>query len=199
VFKIEFNDPTVTGLVFEFPLLSETGVPIYNNPLTVNFFGLPDGAPYPCGNSNNGWTTTKPTVKCYIKNGDTTNLYTPTRIFMSDFTYSGTMTVRLLFHNPSPNNWLNIKIKAYGGSRTLNPIFGQDYLGYYNMMYILQTIGFTVANYNYTSTISSLYFYPLITNRLVWRNNNDFILSNVIPNNLMTVPAGSMTILRVPL
>lgn len=67
------------------------------------------------------------------------------------------------------------------------------------MMYILQTIGFTVANYNYTNTISSLYFYPLITNRLIWRDNNDFVLSNIIPNNGMAVPAGFMTILRVPL
>lgn len=184
----------VKGLVFEIPLVDELGVPIYSNP-TAAFFSLDDGAPYPCG--NNGLSATG-AVKCYIEKGDNTRLGAPVRIHMTDFYYTGgTMQVRLLLQNPDANKFLSVKVHAYGSSKTTTSVYGTNYLGYFNFMYVIQALS---TSYQVGSSTNT-YFYPQFTNRLVWRYPEQFILSRTIPSPgpVAAAPTASFSILEVPL
>lgn len=183
----------VEGLVFEIPTVDELGVPIYSNP-TAAFFSLDDGAPYPCG--NNGLAATG-NVKCFLEKGDSSGLGTPVRIHMTDFYYFGSMMVRLIFQNPDANKFLSVKVHAYGNSKSSSSVYGINYLGYYNFMYIIQTLP---TSYQ-TNSASNTYFYPQNSNRLVWRYPEQFILSRTIPSPgpLAAAPTGSVSILEVPL
>lgn len=194
--QLWFNSASsiVKGLVFEIPLVDELGVPIFLTPNTA-FMGLTDGAPYPCG--NNGLSSTG-RVKCYLERGDNTRLGASVRIHMTDFGYTGgTMMARLLLNNPDNLKWLSIKVHAYGTSKTKNSVYGVNYLGYYNFMYLFKT----AASSYLTNAYSNSYFYPELSTRLIWRDSSNFILSRTIPSPgpSTSAPTGTVTILEVPL
>lgn len=183
----------VKGLVFEIPVRDELGQPIYSNP-TAAFFTLDDGAPYPCGNNGLGATGA---VKCFLEKGDPTLLGAPVRIHMTDFYYTGgTMKVRLLLQNPDANTFLSVKVKAYGSSKSTTSVYGINYLGYFNFMYVIQALPSA-----YTPGSATGYFYPQFSNRLIWRYPEQFILSRIIPSPgpVANAPALSVSILEVPL
>lgn len=112
---------------------------------------------------------------------------------MTDFSYSSTMFARLLLKNPDNLRWLSIKVHAYGSAKTKNSVYGANYLGYFNFMYILQTAS---ASYQ-TNSYSNTYFYPEVTSRLISRDSNNFILSRTIPSPGpgAAAPTGKVTIL----
>lgn len=89
----------ITGLVFEFPLRDQTGNYLYSSTSAKNdaFLDLEDGSTYPCGNNGYG---AGGNVKCFIFNGDHDHLTSPTRIIMTDFTYTSEMNCRFVFTNP---------------------------------------------------------------------------------------------------
>lgn len=185
----------VKGLVFEIPLVDELGVQIFSDPTTA-FFSLTDGAPYPCG--NNGLSSSG-RVKCYLETGDNAKLGAPVRIHMTDFSYSSTMFARLMLFNPDSTKWLSIKVHAYGTSKTKNSVYGTNYLGYYNFMYLFQSSAatYTAAGFQYSNS----YFYPELSNRLIMRDSSNFILSRFIPSPGPNInsPTSTVTILEVQL
>ena len=85
--KLTFNKTDITGLVFEFPLRDENGNYLYSSSSARNnaFLNLEDGSTYPCGNNGYG---AGGNVKCFIFNGNHDHLTSPTRIIMTDFTYT---------------------------------------------------------------------------------------------------------------
>lgn len=96
---LTFNRTDVTGLVFEIPLVDAAGTALYptDSRLSDAFFDLEDGSTYPCGNHGLG---AGGNVKCIILNGNNDHETTPTRIIMTDFTYSSQMNCRFIFRNP---------------------------------------------------------------------------------------------------
>ncbi len=127
--QMTFNRTDITGLVFQIPVKDTAGNYLYADAATLAaaFFNLENGATYPCGNHglNAGGN-----VKCTILNGDITYGTLPTRIIMTDFTYSSQMNCRFIFLNPSTvNSFFSVKVKAYGGTKSSTNLYGNLYLG----------------------------------------------------------------------
>lgn len=147
-----FNRTDVTGLLFEINMVDEKGTKLWNTGATTAFFGLSDGAAYPC---NNFGLQAGGDPKCFLVNGDNTNKGVPTRIFMTDFTYVNNMNCRVLFKNPDITGvWVSIKVLAYGGTRSSANLYGNIYMGYWNFMQVFQTVA-SVSAYSTTYTPSA--------------------------------------------
>lgn len=114
---------------------------------------------------------------------------------MADFAYTTRMRVRLLLNNPDDQKWLSIKVHAYGTTPNTRSIYGQNYLGYYNFMYILKSEASTYTQ----SSNANTHFYPEISTRLIQRNNERFVLLRAIPVVATSPPDLSLSILEVPL
>ena len=53
----------------------------------------------------------------------------PTKIVMTDFTYSSQMNCRFVFKNPSQTSrYITWKVKAYGGVKSSNNLYGDKFL-----------------------------------------------------------------------
>ena len=118
-FYVDINN--ITALQFEIPLVDEINIPKYSGAnFKEAFFNLPDGSEYPCGNNDGLSITSLGTPKCYIFNGDNTNMGMPTSITIYDINYSNNRIVaRILLHNPDViDSWMSVRVKAYKGKTT---------------------------------------------------------------------------------
>lgn len=126
--KLTFNRTDITGLVFEIPLKDKTGQVLYGSGQQAGaFLNLEDGSTYPCGNNGVG---DNGNVKCILKLGKFSKLTKPTRIIMTDFTYSTEMNARFIFTNPSViGSFFSIRVLAYGGERNEDNLYGNTFMG----------------------------------------------------------------------
>jgi hypothetical protein len=94
---------------------------------------LLDGSEYPCGNNNPSETATG-NPKCYIFNGDKTNMGIPTSITMYDIAYQNNKIIaRIILNNPDViDSWMSVRVKAYAGSSLNYSTFGNKYVGSWN-------------------------------------------------------------------
>ena len=163
--KLTFNKTDITGLVFEFPLRDELGNYLYSSTSARNnaFLNLEDGSTYPCGNHGHG---AGGNVKCFIFNGDHNQLTSPTKIIMTDFTYTSEMNCRFIFTNPeSTSRYFSVKVKAFGGTKTATNLYGDNYMGEWDFIDIFQTTSATNA---YTASYDRSTRLP---SQSPWRNN----------------------------
>ena len=126
-----FNRTDITGLVFEIPTFDKNGNALYSSlsARTTSFLNQDDGGSYPCG--NNGYSAGG-NVRCILLNGDHSNLGTPTRIIMTDFTYSTQMNCRFVFVNHDrTNTYFSVMVRAFGGTPTADNPYGDKYMGHW--------------------------------------------------------------------
>lgn len=114
---LHVNRSDITALQFIIPLRNEINQVVYSANSRSAFFDIQDGGEYPCGNNNPGSTDTG-NPKCFIYNGDNTEMGFPTIITMQDISYTGSIIkARLLFYNPDVNiRWFTVKVRAYSGT-----------------------------------------------------------------------------------
>lgn len=144
--RLTLNRPDITGLVFEIPLVDGAGTRLYSTTAdeTEGFLSVADGGIYPCGNHGLG---AGGNVKCFLHKGTSTHLTTPTRIVMTDFTYTAQMNCRFLILNPNNvNAFFSVKVKAFGGDKTETNLYGDKFLGEWDFTNIFQVIAATGTN-----------------------------------------------------
>ena len=174
--------------MFEIPLIDAAGTQLYPtaSKFTAAFFDLDNGATYPCGNNGFG---AGGNPKCIILNGDNQYGMTPTRIIMTDFTYSSQMNCRFLFMNPETNGaYFSVKVKAYGGDPSATNLYGDKFMGEWEFNDIFQvTSGGSVYTNTYTR---SAYKVPT---KSPWRNST----SDYVFGRSATLPIGRITLAKV--
>jgi len=85
---------------------------------------------------------------------------------MTDFTYVSQMNCRFVFKNPSSTGrYITWNVKAYGGVKTADNLYGDKFMGEYEFTDIFSTVSATV---DYNSYVSTSYRLP---SQSPWRNN----------------------------
>ena len=185
--KLTFNKTDITGLVFEFPLRDENGNYLYTSSSAQDnaFLDLQDGSTYPCGNNGYG---AGGNVKCFIFNGRHDHLTSPTRIIMTDFTYTTEMNCRFIFTNPeSTGRYFSVKVKAFGGTKSATNLYGDTFMGEWEFIDIFQTTSST--NFYSTSYDRS----SKLPSQSPWRDNTvHYVFSR---NQVISV--GRISVVRV--
>jgi hypothetical protein len=176
---LTFNRTDITGLVFEIPLRDTAGTYLYSDDakFATAFMSLENGATYPCGNNGYG-AGGKP--KCIILNGDNTKETVSTKIIMTDFTYNQKMNCRFIFYNPDTDGaYFSVKVKAYGGTRSENNLYGDKFMGEWNFMDIFRATSTSIFVDNQAYTRSWAGKYP---SQSPWRNNTiDYVFGKNYP------------------
>ena len=125
-FSLSFARNDINGLVLEIPVVSEDGTIIYNDPTLMS---LPSGSQYPCSvgiNTN---------VYCYYEKGSNTEYGKPTRIYITQFSASTSLSLRMLFTNPDVVGvFPSFTFKAFGGSYSAPKLMGQELRGRYTII-----------------------------------------------------------------
>jgi hypothetical protein len=97
-----------------------------------------DGQPYPCAVSG-----ASSTMKCYYQAGSG---YQPTKIQITDFTYSTTLTFAILLPNPtSAGIKLTATLLAFGGTRSAGALFGHKFMGRWYFKEMFETVTTTLT------------------------------------------------------
>ena len=125
-FTIYFSRNDINGLVLEIPVVNQDGTIIYSDPTLVN---LPSGSQYPCSvglNTN---------VFCYYEKGSVNDYGRPTRIYITQFSASTSLNLRMLFTNPdNVGVFPSFTFKAFGGSYSAPKLMGQELRGRYTIV-----------------------------------------------------------------
>ena len=110
------NRTDISALEFEIPLVNEINGVVYSANSFTAFFSINDGGEYPCGNNHPGVSGTG-NPKCFIYNGDNSEMGFPTVITMLDISYTSIIRARLLLFNPDQTGvWFSVNVKAYSGT-----------------------------------------------------------------------------------
>lgn len=149
-FQFSFSRTDFNGLIIEIPVVDPDGDTIYTDP---KFLGLPSGSKVPCSIGFNA------AINCFYETGSTAQYGTPTRIYVSHFTASASMTLRLLVTNPdNVGTWPSIFVRVMGGSFSGASIMGDELMGRWRFNRIFKTI---LSNSTYYITASeSTYSIP---------------------------------------
>ena len=183
------NRSDITGLQFIIPLRNEINQLIYSANARSAFFNIEDGGQYPCGNNNPGVTGTG-YPKCFIYNGDNTDMGFPTIITMIDFQYTGSVIkARLILSNPDIDmRWFTIKVRAFSGTPDSQTLFGHQYVGYWYFVNVFRTVpGTYTGNVGFTNWALSSYLSPTKGN---WREETTWSFTGASAGGLAMTPLG---------
>lgn len=170
IFDMTFyvNRSDITGLQFIIPQRNQINQLLYNVNTRSAFFDINDGGQFPCGNNHPGVTGTG-YPKCYIYNGDNSQMGFPTIITMVDFQYSAANIIkaRLIFSNPDVDNkWFTIKVRAFSGTPDAQTLYGHQYVGYWYFVNFFRTVPGTYTPSGWTNQLGSYKLGPMKGN---WR------------------------------